>query len=576
MLSASTMVYFFTLVLIIYQSSFVWSETIYNSPFCSPDEKVNGQCNFDGKHAGKKRLSPSDLPPPEVFTGWDPPLNSTISLPLKKNQVIAKGSIAQQMNNKNEELLTSDFSVLSEAVPRETVAEVLSLLRFGSVNVSSDVTYKGQTAVPLDMDPDTVDGMSTQEIFLDNDSLREGKGSKEGYSQMIDDYGKDRTELRRKIRKRLDPILDGIITPFVRRIYGEKCARGGERNCTPCYSLIRRYRRNERVSHAPHHDGHSLVTVVVSLSDYNREYTGGLYVATENSQRYYLGLNRGDAVAHQSDLFHGVKILEDEEDRDVERWSWILWYRDSIKCVDYSAEWFKSCAEEGNSKCQLIHSTKTGNQNDIVYWNQKACENGQGSACVKLARAHLGMLSSPLPFDIDKAQQLYQRAITWNKEPDGYYGLAIILLTFASNFDMQGNKLHEGSTVEPDNPRIMESIQHLEAAAFSGHPYAMFNLGIAHLYGYGHENGTQNPNLAVEWFISCGLPEGYAFAAEYLQSIGNKEKAKQFQERAKLLGYGTPWRQQARENTGSGGASGVSLNLNWPSLSSNRNRPPSF
>ena len=45
----------------------------------------------------------------------------------------------------------------------------------------------------------------------------------------------------------------------------------------------------------------------MSLSDYDTEYRGGLYVAT-NHGRYALKLNRGDAVMHQSDLLHGVQV----------------------------------------------------------------------------------------------------------------------------------------------------------------------------------------------------------------------------------------------------------------------------
>ena len=51
----------------------------------------------------------------------------------------------------------------------------------------------------------------------------------------------------------------------------------------------------------------ALTTVVMSLSDYDTEYRGGLYVAT-NHGRYALKLNRGDAVMHQSDLLHGVQV----------------------------------------------------------------------------------------------------------------------------------------------------------------------------------------------------------------------------------------------------------------------------
>jgi len=125
------------------------------------------------------------------------------------------------------------------------------------------------------------------------------------------------------------PYLDNVLTPFVRMRYPEACAKGKGRDCTPCYSLIRRYRHGERQSHATHLDGHAIVTVVVSLSDHETDYRGGLYVATGHGQRQFLGLNKGDAVVHQSTLFHGVKVYDVEPDpTETERWSWILWYKD--------------------------------------------------------------------------------------------------------------------------------------------------------------------------------------------------------------------------------------------------------
>lgn len=41
---------------------------------------------------------------------------------------------------------------------------------------------------------------------------------------------------------------------------------------------------------------------MVSLSDYGREYRGGIYVAPGRASKRVLALARGDAVAHQSDL----------------------------------------------------------------------------------------------------------------------------------------------------------------------------------------------------------------------------------------------------------------------------------
>ena len=136
-----------------------------------------------------------------------------------------------------------------------------------------------------------------QEIFIDNDSLRANQPSKGGgfYREDME----ERRELRAKLRALTDPYTEKI-TSFLHKWYGkEKCDKGKGRSCTACYSLIRRYRAGERQSHAPHHDKHSYITVVVSLSDYGNEYTGGLFVSTKNSDRNYVQLNRGDAVAHQ-------------------------------------------------------------------------------------------------------------------------------------------------------------------------------------------------------------------------------------------------------------------------------------
>ena len=55
----------------------------------------------------------------------------------------------------------------------------------------------------------------------------------------------------------------------------------------------------------------------MSLADYADEYTGGIYLVGAESERHYLDLSRGDAVFHQSDLHHGVRV-----DWGT-RWSWI-------------------------------------------------------------------------------------------------------------------------------------------------------------------------------------------------------------------------------------------------------------
>ena len=235
----------------------------------------------------KYYLRPSSLPQPKFFDGFH--RNTTVAVGNRQLKV-TQGSIPQQGRMQGS-TPRSNLVVLPELVPRKVVAEILTLLRG---NENADIA-NGQTTIQLDRDPDSVDGMTSQEIFLDNDSLRNGKPSKSDPSEDM----AGRTDLRQKLRALTDEFAHEMLAPFLQKWYGlAKCGREGRR-CTPCYSLIRRYRAGERQSHAPHYDAHSFVTVVVSLTDYGDEYTGGLYVSTKNSERNYVRLNRGDAVAHQ-------------------------------------------------------------------------------------------------------------------------------------------------------------------------------------------------------------------------------------------------------------------------------------
>jgi hypothetical protein len=208
-------------------------------------------------------------------------------------------------------------------------------------------------------------------------------------------------------------------------------------------------------------------------------------------------------------------------------------------------------------------ATAVHSLDDVVAWNQRAADQGHGAACVKLARAYLKLLHSSLPLDPDKAMALYQKAIDSVNEPDGHYGLA----SMKSIMLYHEQQKAPGSPLPPNHPLMMEIIRHLENAARLLHPFAMFNLGVVHSYGYGDPNGIPDPQLGADWYEASGLPEGYAARAEYEKSMGRWQEAEKMEERARILGYGTPVRVQAREMTGYGGAGGVSLNLFWPSLS---------
>jgi TPR repeat protein len=309
--------------------------------------------------------------------------------------------------------------------------------------------------------------------------------------------------------------------------------------------------------------------VVVSLSDYNSEYIGGLYISTRHSERNYIALNRGDAVVHQGDLYHGVQLIESSA-INTERWSWILWYRDSETCQDHSDEWYIKCATvDKNPACQYLLSTTINSYHEKLMWTEKAAEQGHGVSCVKLAKAYLKLIDSPLPLDPMKARDLYQRAIDSVEEPDGYYGLAAMISAMIRQMVTSDQAL--AVNFPPGHPLIIEMIRLLEKAAFRLHPFAMYHLGVAHSYGYGDSNGIPDEKLGGDWYAASGLPEAYHLRAEYEASIGNMQEAAQFSKRAEILGFGSPIRVYARKASGYGGTV-LDINLFWPLLAGRQPR----
>jgi len=307
-------------------------------------------------------------------------------------------------------------------------------------------------------------------------------------------------------------------------------------------------------------------------------------VATKRgSERQFIPLSRGDAVIHRNDLLHGVQIFSTETDqekcstrkhgicstrqhdtkfrrRTATRYSWILWFRDSETCEDHSKEWYVDCAEKGNPTCEHLLATKVSTRDQVVKWITRAADHGYGMARVKLARAYLNKLPSNLQMNVSRADQLYKAAVRDSQEPDAYYGMAeLILLSGGKKGDM-GKVVH-----------------YLEQAAAKGNRFAMFNLGVAHLYRYyPTKKKYDHYRLASDWFEESGLPEGYYGASLYHKSQGRTNKVKFFEERAKLMGHGTQKRQKARQYTGSGGAGGVDINLPWPDLGKGVPVPPIF
>ena len=310
-------------------------------------------------------------------------------------------------------------------------------------------------------------------------------------------------------------------------------------------------------------------------------------------------------MVHQSTLLHGVNT------RSGERWSWILWYRDSAQCEDHSHEWFEECAKvDRDPVCQLLLSTRpppgidaAAAMHHTLRWTRDAADNGLAAAMYKLGRAALKMLPSPLPYDPLDAMRWFRRSIDSSNEPDGHYSLAQMLLEgtahptqqeLQSELDQRnpddergGHSASGGAASQPPNeyaPMIVTysegsrarsallqpddhglasavAVSHFERAAQGGHVFAMYNLGIAHLYGLGV--ARRDPDLAAQWFEACGLPEGMFVVAMHRRASGKHEEAKEWEERASKLGFGKSWRKLARDRTGSGGVGGVNLHSAW-------------
>lgn len=556
-------------------------------------------------------LQPSDLPETQVYQAYE---NNTVTITIPSGtdndddgtdtttiqKIVAKGQVTQINNLYNDSnTVDADVSVIQSAVDRHAIREVVNILR-----AYNDENY--------DQDPDTVDGMPSYELFLDNDKIRtqdQEEQNRNAQSAVMEDGStstiidndsnsdwakntmkpqdskKSRVELRQNIKNILDPHLHNVITPFVQTIYPEKCGHAREgRACTPCYSLIRRYRHGHRRSHATHHDGHSFITVVVSLSDYGKDHLGGLYVSTGFGQKQIIALQSGDAAMHTSSLLHGVKVKDFEHNpTKTERFSWILWYRDSDTCEDHSHEWFADCSKEGNPLCQQLHSTKVGNvpgikekdvSNQILKLNMAAAQGGAAQSAVKIARAYLHLLPSSLEYNENEARRFFNIAID-SYSPEGHYGLAHLILLSMNNEALRHLPTDSRRTKrlkqEKIQDKLKEVIQHLEAAARLGHEFSMFNLGIAHVFGYGF--AKIDMDLAVQWFIESGLPEGYFLSSQQAMSVRDEKRHKDHMQKAKTLGHFTFWRKEARMRTGSGGASGVDLNLPWPVTMDGR-KPP--
>ena len=229
----------------------------------------------------------------------------------------------------------------------------------------------------------------------------------------------------------------------------------------------------------------------------------------------------------------------------------------------------------------MLHATKVGAtpglsrsamEDEVLKWNQRAAENGASASMVKVARAYLKMLPSKLPFDDIKASEYFRSAIEASNEPDAHFGMAQLLATQAKHIQnvvaQQPMRMSRRSKQTAEVHAMEQAIASKLPSRYwasrgsckrGAHPFAMFNLGIAHLYGYGVKK--QDPDLAGEWFEASGLPEGLFARAMHARSKirpqDDDSEAMTYEQRAKALvrstvaalcphSHGQWWRRRCR------------------------------
>ena len=514
---------FFNLLLLLLLSQSSTSTTI-------EIETVHSDILSTPRTTTSTRLKPKHVAKLRIYNQWD---NSTTTLGrTKESYRISHGSVLwpPPVNR------STKFSVISNIMTSNTIKNVLRLLKTSNFDIGLD----------------SVDAMPTHEMYVH-------KGPLEIMSN--EDVGvPSRDKVRTKLRKLLAP-AEARITEYVRTNWPNACDGEFNRKCRACYSLVRKYNDDGRKTHMMHRDGQALVTAVVSLSEYGVDFAGGLYVAANGQGRQSFALRKGDVILHQYDLLHGVHVLPVNQKKPIERWSWIMWFKDSETCQQYGHEWSRTCAHAGDALCQYTYGwrihldptlSKETKEAERERWMTKSAENGFAEAMFKVGRNHLGRNN------MTGAEYWFRKAIAEN-DPDASYQVGYLLLkgllsplivSGGDDSDDGGNgddgDISKATALLAQREALVlyENAAKWGSSPFAGAPFAMYNLGVVWLYGYA--GVKRNPKTAMKWFHKSGLPEGLMAVSLYYKSKGKTKRARLYQQRANTAGFGKrPSRDQA-------------------------------
>lgn len=343
--------------------------------------------------------------------------------------------------------------------------------------------------MPLDDDPDSVDNAPTFEVYLERSGSVEGIRAIGGKPDARDDVFAARGAARSALAAIAAPVVARRILPFVNARYRDAC---GGTECVVCHSLIRKYVDGERLAHPTHFDVQALVTVVVSLSRADA-FSGGLYVSVGAGTERTLTLQQGDAVVHQSNLLHGVRVGAGE------RWSWILWFKNSARaeqCDSVNAtEWDVHAAARGDAVAAFLVARRAESPVTRARWLR-------ASAAANFSRAQneLGQLlregARGVARNVTAARELLERAADAG-EPEAFFNLGLL------------------AAADGEEARAL-SLFH--RAALAGVPQAAFNVGVSFYSGRGGVD--KDLAMAARWFDHAGGADALLLSAQIAEALG--------------------------------------------------------
>ena len=92
------------------------------------------------------------------------------------------------------------------------------------------------------------------------------------------------------------------------------------------------------------------------------------------------------------------------------------------------------------------------------------------------------------------------------------------------------------------------------ASPFAGAQFAMYNIGVAYLFGFA--GLKRDPHTAARWFNAANIPEGFMAYSMYLRSVGRQTESEQVDAVARRMGF--PRNPQMRDHMMFG------LHGDWP------------